>query len=519
MDNNERHSAGQPRGKQARKQSRKQARKSTHQGTPSILSPGQRHLELSGATLLAAALMIGPLLAGSYFGAWRWPLIITSSLAAILLLPHSRGNQKTNWWLAALLIWPALQGLWMWHNAWGEFSRLSLDDLTQPPWNIRDLDNQPFSLLPGTADRAETMDRLTYIIPCLGLIWGTRQLLISRPSWLKHLADSIFLTGVAVALLGLIQRWSGAEGIFWDETMGHISRHLFFGTFRSPGIATCFLNVALAMSLSSLISPRSSRKRQRHPTYRISSTILRLCGVAVILTAVMTAGSKTGMGLGLLTLILWGSFNRRAIAAAYHRSAKYFPGNSHRDRNIVTGTLLLITLLAILSLAGTIFKRWQEAHEGDYASLTGRGVTNVIQLKMIQDPEWGALGHGPGSFYPLFPYFAKDQPTYGVYVYSHNDPLQTLVEWGWLGSACFTTIIAGALYFLIRNIFYHKDKHPQHRVIFMRGYLIAISTFLIHSNIDFPFQIESLAITFSIMIGVAWAIPELTTRKIKNAHR
>ena len=43
----------------------------------------------------------------------------------------------------------------------------------------------------------------------------------------------------------------------------------------------------------------------------------------------------------------------------------------------------------------------------------------------------------------------------------------------------------------------------------MRGYLIAIAMCLLHALIDFPFQIESIAITMSVLFGAAWAMPGL----------
>jgi len=55
-----------------------------------------------------------------------------------------------------------------------------------------------------------------------------------------------------------------------------------------------------------------------------------------------------------------------------------------------------------------------------------------------------------------------------------------------------------------------------------------MTTFLIHATIEFPFQIESLAVVFSVILGVAWAAADLRGRDIrfrtrrhpsKEAHR
>ena len=481
----------------------------------------------AGRILLLFSLVIGPLWIGSYFGEWRKPLLICASLAICVLLtapttPLGTFSFRTfsfikshrheelrpsrwNGWLVALLLWPALQGFWMWHNAWGEFS--------STPWHIHFLDNQPEPSLPGAPDRREAWDRLSYIIPCLGLVWVTRSLVIAIPNMLRTIAATIFWTGAAVALLGLVQRWTGAEGIFWSDDLVFPGRQLFFGTFRSPAIAACYLNMALAMGLSIMIAPKTSRRddsdHRPHPTRRLLFSILRLAGVIILLTAVVSAGSKAGMFYGFLTLTLWASLNKNAIKRAFHRSTEMFSGNRQMERNLMTGMFLLICILAGLSFAGTTSLRWESAHEADYSTMTERGASNAIQIEMIQDPDWGALGFGPGSFYPLFYYYSIGTDIRGIYAYGHNDYLQTLIEWGWLGTSVLTLLIGGGVFLLVRDIFFHKGEHRKCDVIYMRGCLIALTTMLLHATVDFPFQIESIAMTFAVILGMAWAAPAL----------
>jgi len=245
-----------------------------------------------------------------------------------------------------------------------------------------------------------------------------------------------------------------------------------------------------------------NRLRAAYPILHISATI-------ILLISIISAGSKAGMVFGLLTLVLWAVLNRRAIGRAFYRSSEFFSGHRRLERNLTAGALLIITILGTLSFAGTMSQRWQDAHESGYNGLSGRGVANAIQIEMIQDPAWGALGFGPGAFYPLFPYFSKGSDIGGVYVYGHNDYLQTLVEWGWLGTSVFAALIVGGLYFFLRELFFYKESHAKSEIIYIRGYLIAMTTILLHAMVDFPFQIESIAATFSVILGIAWAMPSL----------
>jgi len=351
-----------------------------------------------GRLLLLAALIVGPLCVGSYFGAWRLPVLIISSLAiGILLIWKSDGDQappRPHWWLAAIPLWPLLQGAWMYYNAWGEFIR--------PPWLILQLENQPFPSLPGTADQSEAWDRLSYIIPCLGLVWVTRNLVISRPSWIKVIALTIFGTGVAVALLGLVQRWTGAEGIFWMDQLSHYMRKLFFATFRSPGIATVCLNMAFALGLSCMLTSPDSDRDTRDSNRYIFTLFATILGNIILFIAILSAGSKAGMFLGLLTLVAWFVLNRRSITYAFHRSREIFPGGRKAERNIIAAAFFCILLFSTASFYETMDSRWNEARDNSFSSLTSRVIAYEEQVEMMDDDEWGALGFGPGSFYPLF---------------------------------------------------------------------------------------------------------------------
>lgn len=476
------------------------------------------NFRLIGGILVIVALVIGPLWVGSYFDEWRWPLVLCSSAAAIVLIASDvfaerARNGRVSWLLLGLLLVPLLQGCWMWYNAWGVFSRIAENNPDLQPWYIHPLDTQPFPGLPGAVDKAEAWDRLSYIVPCLGLIWGTRKLAISRPAWFLTIARTIFWTGSAVALLGLLQRWTGATGIYWSDQLSFPGRPFFFGTFRSPGIASSYLNIALAMGLATLLIPARSGFPAASRRFRTGSGILHSLCLILVMTGAISAGSKAGAIFALLTVAIWIPLNWRSMVDAYRRSAERFPGNRRLERNLITAVILGIALLAILSFAGTVVTRWQKSIDGNFASLTTRAATNAVQLKMIRDPEWGAPGFGPGSFYPLYPYYDDDAHKQGIYVYGHNDYLQTLIEWGWLGTSAFALVIIGAMVLLSREIFFHKTEHSRSRIILMRGSLIAIAVCLIHATIDFPFQIESIAVTLSVLLGLAWSSSGLRIRE------
>ncbi len=492
----------------------------------SILGKGRNFMQLTGGLILIVSVFLGPLLAGSYYEPWRWPLIWTSSAAALLLILSGRSLAHGGLTLLVLLALISLQGVWMWFNAWGVFySSQQYYDPASLPWRVETLTNQPFPGLPGTTDRAEAFDRLSYILPCLGLIWGVRQLVISRPSWCQLIAKSIFWSGVTIGLIGIAQRSTGTSSILWLSALeqGLITKH-FFATYRSPGIAACFLNVALAMGLPSVLNALRDDIEVKgfRAYYPMAYLLMNTAGVIILTCAVITAGSKAGMALGVVTLFLFSFLNRRSIGKALRDStSQMFFGNKPIERNIFIGAIICITVLLILTFAGLMSERWSAAHTANYSSMTGRIQAIEVMLKMMSDDGWGALGMGPGSFYPLFPYYSAKIDTIitGIWVYAHNDYLQTLVEWGSFGAGLFAACIAGGCLILAREILFHRKVHSKRRFIHLRCYLIAMVIFLVHATIEFPFQIESLAVIFSIMLGVAWAAPSLRGREIREKDR
>ena len=473
------------------------------------------------ALLILTALIVAPLLAGSYFGAWRWPAIflITAAFFTHFTLPPKKISLKLTHSLPALttLILCSI-GYWMWLNSWGHFSRDLEIHGVNIPWIINSLENQPHPDLPGSPDKSEAWDRLSYLFPCLLLTLTVKSLILRGDLKLRQIATTIFLTGTAVAILGIIQRYTEAESIFWNNSLLQEGRTLFFGTYRSPGIATCYLNICLAIGLSHLLALTQSL--QQNSNSKPTLPLLTIIGCLIILSGSIIAGSKAGATFAIITVILWTTLNARAIFHLARDSSKLLPSGSPHERNILLFSALTAAILATLSLGNTVTKRWERSQDEEFRTITKRQIANDIQLDMIKDEKWNHyVGYGPGSFYPLFPYYKgkKGDKLNQTWVYAHNDYLQTLVEWGIVGTSCFALLIGGGGFILSFEQFTKKKRHHKHRIFYYRGILIAMIVCLAHATVDFPFQIESIAYTFSALLGIAWATPTLR-KKPRRRH-
>lgn len=477
-------------------------------------------------SLILLTLFIGPFWLGSYYEAWRWPVLYTSAtliaLTPILSL-SSKSSKKTirqpSKWIAVVATLTLITiGLFMWHNAWGTFSTQTFNRGLFIAWDITPVEHQPYYDLPGSADKTEAWDRLSYIIPCLLLIISTRHLISKRLIKLSTLCAGIFWIGTAIALLGLLQRFTEADAIFWSDKLIDKDHPLFFATFRSPGIATSYLNICLAIGLSHLLAVSRELLKQSKP--KPTQPILISIGLTILFAGSISAGSKAGAIFAILTLLLWIMLNLKSIIQFGRNAPSLLPSGSPHERNIILSAALIAFILATLSFGNTVTTRWKSAEKSNFDTLQQRQTANAIQIEMIQSPQWSKVaGFGPGSFYPLFHYFKKDSDLTSTWVYAHNDHLQTLVEWGWLGTGCFATLIAGGCLIALKSSLTKKTPFRASHQLYFKGITLAMLICLLHATVDFPFQIESIAITFAILLGAAWAAPTLRQRgKGKREH-
>ncbi|MFT6792613.1 MAG: hypothetical protein ACJAR1_000597 [Rubritalea sp.] len=465
---------------------------------------------------LILCLFVGPTLAGSYYGVWRWPMLF---FLAIFLIAGAKIclNKKglAGFQIKVLFVTTislCFQGLWMLFNRKFTFFENEVHQGVHKVWQLEPNLDQVAPSLPGGIDFYQAVDRLSSILPSLLALFFIAVLVRRNKLSPKVIIITIFWTGVLVALLGITQRFMGAKGTFWSDTFNFDGRNLFFGTYRSPGIACCYLNLCLALGLSYLlVTTRKAlqlRKRSPVPSLCISLGVLIICSGSIL------AGSKAGLVFTFLTIIIWSVWNFSSVWKTLMNSTSLLPDNNPRERNFIIGTCGIIFVVTLLAVAGTVMNRWDASIESDYQTLQYRGLINQVQYEMISDPDWGAYGFGAGSFAILFPFYKNEVPGLerANTFYSHNDHLQMLVEWGWFGTSCFYLILIGGILLLLRNIISkRKSKRGKSDTIYSKGIVVAFIIISLHAFVDFPYQIESIAFTICCLLGIAWGQKHVRT--------
>ena len=432
--------------------------------------------------LLYAALFFAP---WAYGGTTSWSIHILDTLMAGILvlwlieLLFNRRKPRFSSLLLFLLIALFAIGGWMVLNAGAildtDFSVFvaipkpiphapgSIDYVLSAAWMIR------VALLSGTmlfvADLSQDNRRLLHLFYVVGAVAGS------------------------IALLGLVQKATGAPMIFWQSSPQEPVK-TFFATFYYHGNAGAFLNLVLPVSaglaLRAFTAPSGPNVRA------LWAACFVLC-----LAAVAANTSRMAQVVALLIFVLLGWRLGPALLCRL----------SHTERKAAfTGAAAFFVLLCALAQASHLDQpvgRWRELTENipnDARWLAARVAIGIL-------PDAGALGFGPGTFRVLFPVYnnAHTPPVPGFWRFLHEDYLQTLLEWGWLGSALWALLFFGGIIFAIRNLCRSRAENwsPRRR-LFLPLLLIALGSVAIHALVDFPLQIASIQLYVAAYLGICW---------------
>jgi hypothetical protein len=87
----------------------------------------------------------------------------------------------------------------------------------------------------------------------------------------------------------------------------------------------------------------------------------------------------------------------------------------------------------------------------------------------------------------------------------HEDYLQTVLEWGWLGSTLWALLFFGGITVGIRSYkqYAASDWTPRRRVL-QPLVIIALIGVALHAIIDFPLQIASIQLYVATYLGLCW---------------
>ena len=337
---------------------------------------------------------------------------------------------------------------------------------------------------PAFLDRNQSLHAMPFITGILGAFCIACDLSANR-DWRMFFWKSIALNGFGIVILGLVQRFTHAPAIYWDiyENTGPT----FFAVFRYHANAGAFINlitpILVGMAVLSVVLKWSQIER-----------VLWITGALFSGASAFINASRAANFIALL-LILMGVVWILLCLLATRKS-----GVSGRQLVILLLSTGLVLGLLILSFGTEMsFLRWK-AFQGISWEQDRMLTYRIIIEHLI--PKSGFFGVGPGNFEGAFAAVveAGDLPVRGRWDLAHNDYLQTLSEWGWLGFACWSVLVGGGFLKAVR-IAWVRNSSLESKAMGMAGTL-ALGGLLLHAAIDFPLQITSIQLCAVVMCGL-----------------
>lgn len=322
------------------------------------------------------------------------------------------------------------------------------------------------------------------------LVFCLTLLLVNTRTRVKHLAYALILSGLFQAVYGSLMTMSGLEyGFFIKKatSLGHVS-----GTFTNRNHLAGYLVMCLSVGIgimianldNSVITGWKERLRYLVKLSLSAKFRLRLTLVIMVIALVMTH-SRMGNTSFFASMLIAGCL---ALLLSRHATR---------------ATVILITSLVVIDIfiVGTWFGVEKVVERIEQTTLESEHRVDTFAHVRDQWSDYALTGSGLGSFYAVFPKYKTVVEAGGFYTHAHNDYLEFGSETGVIG-----LLLLGAVVLLSLGtalLAQHRRRDPLMRGISFAA-IMGITAMLIHSTVDFNLQIPANALTFMLLLAMAW---------------
>jgi O-antigen ligase len=313
--------------------------------------------------------------------------------------------------------------------------------------------------------------------------------LVNTASRLRLLLGALVFSGTFQAAYGALMVLSGLELGFFVEK--YVGLGVATGTFVNRNHLAGYLVMCLAAGTGLLLSqlsresPRGWRSKARHWLRLALSPRLRLrVYLAVMVVALVLTRSRSGNIAFFVALAAAGAI---ALYGGYHFSRRVF---------VFLASLFLVDMLILGRWFGVdrLVARFGSVPISEEERIWSSGYA----LDYVR--EFPLTGSGGGSFYGIFPNFQAANLE-GFHEHAHNDYLQFAAE---LGIPATLVLLAAVL--LALNAAVRAQLARRQRLMKGAGFAatMTICWAAVHSFTDFNLQVAANALTFTVMLAVAF---------------
>jgi O-antigen ligase len=369
---------------------------------------------------------------------------------------------------------------------------------------------------PGTISVAPFHTRQYLLVTlCLTAAFALGCWLLDTPQRIRWLVLILIGSGVFQAFLAILLYSARAEYelLFLSIRAGYRA----MGTFANPNHLAGYMEMCLSVGVGwmmtqfdgSRVSPRGWRQKLFvFLNFVMSRTMwVRMLLVVMVIALVLTRSRMGNIAFFVSMLIT-------AITCAVI---------SKKMRKAALGlvvSLLIVDVVVIGHWVGLerVVQRIESTASSRERKMTEESLEERFQaaqyaLKMVIDRP--LVGVGGGAFYTAFPQYKGDLLPW-FFDHAHNDYVQIAVETGLLGLGLLAAVMLLTLRRVLRLM---SDDHPAHVRGIAVGVWMTMWCLMIHSAVDFNLQIPANALTFIVILSLAWALPLRSTESLSLASR
>jgi O-antigen ligase len=299
-------------------------------------------------------------------------------------------------------------------------------------------------------------------------------------------SERIAATAYALVCSGILQAMYGGLWALGPE-FGSRAHGSFANPNHYAGYLVMCLSVGLGVLIANLrgdVSGTWTQFLRNLISWVLSSRMQLRLALIVMVIALVLSRSRMGNTAFFASLLV-----TSGIGLALSKRAT-------RSMVLLIASLIVIDILIIGAYFGVA--RIVERIERTDLETEERG--NVAAYAFGAWKDYPVFGSGLGSFHVVFPRY-RGQDVTELYTHAHNDYLQFAVETGIVGLALLGLLVGMSFLAALRAQYLRRD--PLMRGISF-GSMMGIIALMIHSAVDFNLQIPANAMTFMLVLSLAW---------------